>query len=293
MRNVRLLHTAAISLALIGTLGLSTACSEQSSEGTPSSAATAIPADTHIHGAVRDPADGTLLVATHHGLFKKSDDGLNAVGPVVDLMGFAVAPDGTFYASGHPGMQTDLPQPLGLVQSTDGGATWEVLSRGGESDFHALAVSDDQVLGYDGALRVSTDGKVWATHDIPQEPISLAISPDGATVLASTGAAVLSIGTAVLQSGANLATWSPLPAAPPAVLVSYADASTIIVLAQDGRLHQSNDGGTTWTAGSTPVPTPSSLSAVRVDDATVEVLVGSGNRVLSTTDLGATTSPLI
>lgn len=283
---MRPLHTAAISLVLIGTLALSTACSEQSSEATPSSAATAIPADTHIHGAVRDPVDGTLLVATHHGLFKESEDGLSAVGPVVDLMGFAVAPDGTYYASGHPGMQTDLPQPLGLVQSTDGGATWEVLSRGGESDFHALAVSEGQVLGYDGALRQSTDGKEWTTHSIPQEPISLVISPDGSTVLASTG-------TAVLQSGANLTTWSPLPAAPPALLVSYADDSTIIVLAQDGLLHQSDDSGTTWTAGTTPVPAPSSLSAVRVDDATVEVLVGSGNQVLSTTDLGATTAPLI
>ena len=286
MRNVRPLHAAAISLALIGTLALSTACSEQGAASAPSATATAIPADSHIHGAVRDPLDGTLLIATHHGLFKESGAGLASVGPVVDLMGFAVAPDGTYYASGHPGMQTDLPQPLGLVQSTDGGATWQVLSRGGESDFHALAVSEDQVLGYDGALRQSPDGKEWTTHAIPQEPISLAISPDGETVLASTGAAVL-------RSTADLSTWSPLAAAPPALLVSYADASTIIVLAQDGLLHQSNDGGTTWTAGSTPVPTPSSLSATRVDDTTVEVLVGSGNRVLSTTDLGATTSPLV
>ena len=285
MRNMRPARIAAISLALIGTLALSTACSEEGTASAPSSA-TAIPADTHIHGAVRDPADGTLLIATHHGLFKESGDGLTSVGPVVDLMGFALAPDGTYYASGHPGMQSDLPQPLGLVQSTDGGATWQVLSRGGESDFHALAVSDDQVLGYDGALRQSAEGKEWTTHAIPQEPISLAISPDGSTVLASTG-------TAVLRSDADLSTWSPLPAAPPALLVSYADVSTIIVLAQDGRLHQSNDGGTTWTAGTTPVPTPSYLSAVRVDDATVEVLVGSGNQVLSTTDLGATTSPLV
>lgn len=285
MRNVRLLHRAAISLALIGTLGLSAACSEQGPASVPETATSSIPADSHIHGALRDPVDGTLLVATHHGLFKDSGDGLISVGPVVDLMGFAVAPDGTYYASGHPGMQTDLPQPLGLVQSTDGGATWEVLSRGGESDFHALVVSDDQVLGYDGALRQSTDGTEWTTHPIPQEPISLTISADGATVLASTG-------TAVLQSTSDLRTWTPLPAGPPAVLVAYADASTIIVLAQDGRLHQSNDGGTTWTAGDTPIPTPSSLSATRVNDSTVEVLVGSGNRVLSTTDLGATTSVL-
>lgn len=294
MRNVRLLHKAAISLTLIGTLALGAACSEQRSADPAASAvaASTLPANSHIHGAMRD-ADGTLLIATHHGLFKESDDGLIAVGPVVDLMGFAVGPDGTYYASGHPGMQTDLPQPLGLVQSTDGGATWEVLSRGGESDFHALAVSDDQVLGFDGALRQSADGKEWSTREIPLEPISLAISPDNSTVIASTGTAVLSTSTAALQSGSNLTAWSPLASAPPAVLVTYADDATIIALAADGRLHQSTDGGTTWTSGTIPIAAASSLSATRLNDNEVEVLVGSGNNVLSTTDLGATTSPLI
>lgn len=286
MRTVRLLQKTAISLALIGTLGLTAACSEQSPESSSGTAVDALPADTHIHGAVRDPADGTLLIATHQGLFTQSEDDLKSIGPVVDLMEFTVAPDGTYYASGHPGMQTDLPQPLGLARSTDGGATWEVVSRGGESDFHALAVSADQILAYDGVLRQSADGKEWTTRAIPQQPISLDISADGATVLASTG-------TTVLKTTADLGTWSPLPAAPPAVLVASADASTIVVLTKDGRLHQSNDGGETWTAGDTPVPTPSSMSASRVDDATVEVLVGSGNNVLSTTDLGTTTTPLV
>ena len=271
---------------MVGAVGVSAACSDQGAASAPVSTA-AIPAGTHIHAAVRDPADGTLLVATHTGLFKKSDDdGLTSVGPAIDLMGFAVAPDGTYYASGHPGMGTDLPQPLRLVRSTDGGATWDVVSRGGESDFHALAVSDSQVVGFDGVLRQSPDGKVWSSRAIPVEPISLAFSPDGSTVLASTG-------TTVLRSGTDLDTWIPFSAAPAAVLVAYADDSTIVVLAKDGRLHQSTDAGTTWTAGAGPIPDASSLSASRVDGTTVEVLLGSGRGVLSTTDLGATTTPLV
>ncbi|WP_199849582.1 F510_1955 family glycosylhydrolase [Blastococcus sp. Marseille-P5729] len=283
---MRLLRKAAVSLVMVGAVGLSAACSDQGAASAPASTAAAIPAGTHVHAAVRDPADGTLLVATHTGLFKKSDDGLTSIGPVVDLMGFAVASDGTYYASGHPGMQTDLPQPLGLVRSTDGGATWEVVSRGGESDFHALAVSGTQVVGFDGALRQSPDGKEWTTLAIPLEPISLAFSPDGSTVLASTG-------TTVLRSGTDLDTWTPMSAAPAAVLVAYADADTIIVLAQDGRLHQSTDAGATWTAGTAAIAGASSLSASRVDDTTVEVLLGSGNGVLSTTDLGASTTALV
>jgi hypothetical protein len=34
------------------------------------------------------------------------------VGPVVDLMGFTVTPEGRHPASGHPGTGTDLPEPL-------------------------------------------------------------------------------------------------------------------------------------------------------------------------------------
>ena len=270
---------------MVGAVGLSAACSDQGAASAPASTAAAIPAGTHIHAAVRDPADGTLLVATHTGLFKKSDDGLTSIGPAIDLMGFAVAPDGTYYASGHPGMQTDLPQPLGLIQSTDGGATWDAVSRGGESDFHALAVSDSQVVGFDGVLRQSPDGKEWTRPAIPVEPISLAFSPDGSTLLAATG-------TGLLRSGTDLDTWTPMNAAPAAVLVAYADASTIVVLAKDGRLHQSTDAGTTWTAGAGPIGA-SSLSASRVDGTTIEVLLGSGNGVLSTTDLGASTTALI
>ena len=56
-------------------------------------------------------------------------------------MGFTVAGPGHYYASGHPGTATDLPQPVGLIESRDGGRTWAVLSRGGQSDFHALTTS--------------------------------------------------------------------------------------------------------------------------------------------------------
>ena len=116
---------------------------------------------THIHAVARDPKTGDLLLATHEGLFRHANGELLQNGPVIDLMGFTVAPDGTYYASGHPGAGVDLPQPVGLITSTDSGRTWRVSSRGGESDFHALTSSPTSVVGFDGTLRSTTDGETW------------------------------------------------------------------------------------------------------------------------------------
>ena len=66
---------------------------------------------SHIHAAVRDPQTGELLLATHEGLYRQDGDALTQVGPVIDLMGFAVAEDGTLYASGHPSAEAGLPEP--------------------------------------------------------------------------------------------------------------------------------------------------------------------------------------
>ncbi|MBD4563876.1 hypothetical protein GUG69_04755, partial [Xanthomonas citri pv. citri] len=88
----------------------------------------------------------------------------------VDFMGFTLTPEGRYLASGHPAPRTDLPEPLGLAESTDRGQSWTVLSRGGASDFHALAAGPNGVLGFDGQLRASTDGLTWQSLEIPVAP---------------------------------------------------------------------------------------------------------------------------
>ena len=132
---------------------------------------------THVHALTRDPESGEVLLATHQGLFRLQDGELTQVGPVVDFMGFTLTPEGRYLASGHPAPRTDLPEPLGLAESTDRGQSWTVLSRGGASDFHALAAGPNGVLGFDGQLRASTDGLTWQSLEIPVAPASLAISP--------------------------------------------------------------------------------------------------------------------
>lgn len=96
----------------------------------------------HIHG-LSFSADGTrLLIPRHDGLavYQRADGWSLAPGPPHDYMGFAATHD-TFYSSGHPASGSSLPNPLGLLKSTDGGQTWQPLGLAGEADFHLLAAS--------------------------------------------------------------------------------------------------------------------------------------------------------
>ena len=173
----------------------------------------------HIHGVARDPDTGDIVLATHAGLFRLGADGPTPVGPDVDLMGFAISPDGSYLGSGHPGPGSDLGQPVGLIRSTDGGRTWTTLSRSGESDFHGLTAGDGLVAGFDGALRVSADGRSWRTVAIPAEPHVLAASPAGDRLLATTP-------DGLLASTDGGGTWSTVPTPELLVAVDWVDADT-------------------------------------------------------------------
>ncbi|MGY2746936.1 WD40/YVTN/BNR-like repeat-containing protein [Arthrobacter sp. UYCu723] len=113
----------------------------------------------HIHGLSVNGETGRVLLATHDGLFDVSKNPAVKIGPTNDLMGFTAAMDeGVFYASGHPGKDSSLPNPLGLIKTSDGGKSWEQLSRQNESDFHALTTTKSGIVAFDGTLRTSTDG---------------------------------------------------------------------------------------------------------------------------------------
>ena len=251
-----------------------------SGPGAAVGAATAIPAGalplSHIHGVGIDPAGATLLLATHEGLFEVGGDGASArIGPVVDLMGFAVAGPGHFFASGHPGPGVDLPQPVGLIESTDGGRTWQPVSRQGQSDFHALTVGESVVLGFDGSLWRSADTEQWEQVVIPQEAACLAASPDGSRVLATTAAGLL-------QSGDGGRSWSSVPSAPLLQVVDWtADGAGAVGVDPSGVVWSSADAAATWERRGELGAPPQALDvdgsgdAARVVVVTAEALVES------------------
>jgi hypothetical protein len=177
MNTTRILALSSGLASVVTATMLLTGCSPTGAPPAPSS-------DTnvnfeHVHELVAEPSDGTLLVATHEGLYRltiEADGSATAVGPIggldFDPMGFTIA-DGIAYASGHPGPTTpsSFGNPnLGLITSTDL-ETWTNVSLTGQTDFHGLTVatSDDrapEVFGYDassGVLQRSRDGgSTWS-----------------------------------------------------------------------------------------------------------------------------------
>lgn len=208
--------------------------------GGPGGAAAGAPLPSaHVHALDRDPGTDAVLLATHEGLYVYGDSGPRRVGPVIDLMGFAVAGPGHYYASGHPGAGVDLPGLVGLIETRDGGATWTQLSRGGVSDFHALTTLGDGVAGFDGVLRMSTDGRSWTTGGLASPPRSLAGSADGTTVVATTQ-------DGVMRSSDGGRTWREVPGAPLLLLVARGDGTTLAGTTPDGEIFVSPDLGLTW-----------------------------------------------
>ncbi|WP_440107708.1 F510_1955 family glycosylhydrolase [Planococcus halotolerans] len=95
---------------------------------------------THVHGMGYIESEGALYFASHTGLkIYRDGDWFETDGMYNDYMGFNAVDEG-FYTSGHPGVDSDLPNPIGIQRSTDGGQSLESLVLEGETDFHWMAV---------------------------------------------------------------------------------------------------------------------------------------------------------
>ncbi|WP_445505968.1 F510_1955 family glycosylhydrolase [Niallia sp. 03190] len=94
----------------------------------------------HVHG-VAYSKDDFIYMATHKGMIvtKDREKKWSFVGKDdFDLMGFHMQSDGTMLTSGHPGPTSDLPNPLGVLESKDDGGNWKTKALGGKVDFHIL-----------------------------------------------------------------------------------------------------------------------------------------------------------
>ncbi|WP_233517696.1 F510_1955 family glycosylhydrolase [Geodermatophilus marinus] len=276
-----LVATAAAAASALLLAGC-TSSSGQSEAAAAGATAGMLPS-SHIHGVAIDPADGRLLLATHDGLFDVGDDGESThIGPVIDLMGFAVRGPGHFLASGHPGPDADLPEPVGLIESTDGGRTWEPRSRQGESDFHALTVSDAGILGYDGSLVRSADGEEWEQLLIPAAPAALAAAPDGRTILATTEQGLLSS----LDGGRS---WVRNDGAPLLQVVDWADdGMNVAGVDSSGAVWTSADAARTWQAGPKLESPPQAVAATSSVGASLRITVVTTTALVESDDGGLT-----
>lgn len=164
----------------------------------------------HAHGLAFSADGKSLLVPAHVGVAVYRDGRWSrAPGPAHDFMGFSAAHI-AMYSSGHPAPGSPLRNPLGLVKSTDGGATWQQLALSGEADFHVMAAgavsnavyvvnhAPNSKMSQPGLHSTRDDGKTWIYAPAAggdSQILALAVHPkDPATLAAGTlrGGAMLS-----------------------------------------------------------------------------------------------------
>lgn len=247
----------------------------------------------HVHGISVDPASSRILLATHDGLFDATaDQAVKVSDSTIDLMGFtATAEPEVFYASGHPGPGSSLPNPVGLIKSTDAGKTWEPVSRTGESDFHALTVSGNSIVAFDGQLRTIADGKTWTTSMATFVPAVLAGSPASTVVLATTE-------NGVQRSTDSGTTWQAVPQSPIIQFAAIAASTdkaptTAIGVEPNGTVHVSLNAGTTWAPAGKIDDQVQAVTAVESDTGELKIWAATTTGIQVSTDGGVNFRPAL
>jgi hypothetical protein len=234
----------------------------------------------HVHGLGVDPADGTLYAGTHNGLIRLPEGGEPTLvaDRVQDFMGFTVAGPQHFLASGHPGPGQDGPSSLGLIESIDGGKTWESLSLAGEADFHALDYRHDRVYGVNamtGEFLVSEDKRSWETRStLPMA--DFAVDPEDPDLIVAT----TEQGLARSSDGGR--SFAPVPDAPLMQLVSWAEDGSLVGIAPDGTAYTSAGDGQSWKERGQLDGRPEALVAVATD----EIYAAAEGAIVVSTDGG-------
>lgn len=207
------------------------------------------PGPLHVHGLGVNPADGSLFIATHTGMWRVREGETDAdrVGNLYqDTMGFTVAGPDYFLGSGHPDInearRKKLPSLLGLIESRDAGRTWKPISLLGQADFHVLRFVGERVYGYDSSndrLLASRDrGRTWSELARPGPLIDLAANPaDPDQVLASTEAGLF-------RSSSGGREWTGLSAR--IGLIAWPETDTLYLVEGSGDVFISRDRGDSW-----------------------------------------------
>lgn len=131
----------------------------------------------HVHAVGLDPAEGWVLVATHHGMFCIGPFGGGTVritGPANNLTTFTATGDDRLVSSGHRD-DTGTTDP-GLLTSGDGARTWTTVALDGQADFHTLSAVGTTVYGFDSVsnsvIRSDDYGQHWQRGARLTAPVS-------------------------------------------------------------------------------------------------------------------------
>lgn len=281
-RALRSHRSAAIAVAVaVLVASLLSGCAAAPSEASRDDGPAAPTGWEHVHNLALDGR--ALLIGTHEGLWKQEPDQEPQVLSDDDFDVMGLTSDGErWLASGHPGPDMEAPADLGLGESNDGGKTWSAVSLGGTVDFHRLVAAGATVMGIsasDGKLLRSTDdGNTWQDLGTPQL-YDLALEPTSASTVVGTTA------DGPVRSTDGGKTFSPINGAPLLALVGWS-ASGLVGVGVDGQVHQSRDGGLTWSAMG---KLPAQPTALAVSPDAIVALVGDS--IWESTDDGLAFKP--
>jgi hypothetical protein len=227
------------------------------------------PGPIHVHGLGINPKDGALFIATHTGLFRAPAGETKATRVAnrsQDTMGFTVVGPDHFLGSGHPDLREKLPPFLGLIESRDAGNAWRPVSRLGQSDFHVLEAAGRHVYGSGSNFRtrapeflVSSDaGRSWRAAEPPEQIVSLAIDPTDARRVVASGAKGLFVSEDAGKS------WTTIQGS--AGLLTWPGSDALYVMALDGQVQRSADGGRSWRTTGRVSGEPAAFDAAGADE---------------------------
>ncbi|GAA3513263.1 hypothetical protein FHR32_006241 [Streptosporangium album] len=238
----RLRLRAGAVLTLLALLG--TACAGESSQETTD------PGIGHVHGLGVDPADGTVYIAGHYGLFqvRSTDTARRVADRIQDHMGLTVIGPKTFLASGHPGasdVASGGSPHLGLIRTMDAGATWTPVSEAGSADFHSIQPAGTSLYAYDSQTgrvrRNGNEGQTWVSGAKAQV-IDLAGHGEKPNRVYATTPDGLQVSH---DGGMN---FTALTGAPFLSHVDSLSKDELVGVGADGQVQASEDSGKTWQA---------------------------------------------
>lgn len=243
------------------------------------------PGPVHVHGLGLDPADGSLFIATHSGLWRVGSEETKAtrVGArLQDTMGFTIVGPNRFLASGHPDLREardqGLPPRLGLIESTDAGETWTSISLSGDADLHVLRQQGEQLIAYDASndrLLASRDrGRTWSDVEKPGQIVDVAIDPADGQHLVATVSTGLTEG--LFESRDGGASWDRVGAR--VGLLAWPVPDSLVLVTDDGSVFRSRDRPGHLERRGTVESQPAALLATDPDDLYVALHDGSIER---------------
>ncbi len=208
----------------------------------------------HMHGLAFSKDGKEVWIPAHEGIVVYRDGKWsNAPGKKHDYMGFSSTNDG-FYSSGHPARGSDLPNPLGLIKSTDDGKTIETLALSGEVDFHGLTAgyrshtlyvfnsSPNTLMPTPGFFSSTDEAETWKQSDfkgVTGQPVAFAAHPDHA------GTVSVAMDQGLFQSKDFGNTFENITFDPRIAAINYAPNGKLLVSTLDGKLMMQSEEG--WT----------------------------------------------